>query len=41
VAQFVVDQKAPGKSDYVLNLETAGKESGSPGPKALTELPDH
>ena len=30
--------KPPGKSDYVLNLEMAGKEPGSQGPKALTEL---
>jgi hypothetical protein len=40
VVQFVVDQKAPGNSDHVLNLEVAGKESGNPGPKALTEVPD-
>jgi hypothetical protein len=40
VAQFVVDHKPPGKSDYVLNLEVAGKEPGSSGPKALTELRD-
>jgi len=38
--EFVIDHKDPGKSDYVFNLEIAGKEAATPGPKAITEIPD-
>jgi hypothetical protein len=38
VEQFVIDQKAPGKSDYKFDLKLAGQEAAEPGPKALTEM---
>jgi hypothetical protein len=38
VTQFSIDHQSPGKSDYLFNLEVAGKEAATPGPKALTQL---
>jgi len=33
---FVIDHKAPGKTDYVFNLEVEGHEPGTPGPHSIT-----
>lgn len=33
---FVIDHKAPGKSDYAFNLEVAGRDAGTPGPHSIT-----
>jgi hypothetical protein len=38
--EFVIDHKAPGKSDYDSNLQMAGKEAVEPGPNALNGLMD-
>jgi hypothetical protein len=35
---FVVEVAPPGKTDYAFNLEMAGKEPGTPGPHAITEI---
>jgi hypothetical protein len=36
---FVIELAAPGKSNYVFNLELAGKEAvTTPGPHAITEI---
>jgi hypothetical protein len=40
IAEFNVDHQAPGKSDYAFNLDIAGKETGTPGPHALTGIVD-
>jgi hypothetical protein len=40
IPEFVIDHKAPGKSDYSFNLQVAGKEAATPGPNALTDLLD-
>jgi len=36
VPDFVINQEAPGKSDYKFDLKLAGQEEAQPGPKALT-----
>jgi hypothetical protein len=37
--EFVIDHKAPGKTDYAFNLDVAGKEPvTSPGPHAVTQI---
>ena len=36
--EFTIDHQAPGKSDYVFNLQIAGKEAGTAGPHALTQI---
>jgi hypothetical protein len=33
---FVIEHKAPGKKDYVFNLEVEGHEPGTPGPHSIT-----
>jgi hypothetical protein len=33
---FVIEHKAPGKNDYVFNLEVEGHEPGTPGPHSIT-----
>ncbi len=38
--EFVIDHKAPGKTDYHFNLEVAGKGPVEPGPHALNGLMD-
>ncbi|HEX4071656.1 MAG TPA: hypothetical protein VHX68_10810 [Planctomycetaceae bacterium] len=38
ISEFTIDHKAPGKSDYSFNLEVAGKETASPGPRAITRI---
>jgi hypothetical protein len=38
--EFAIDHKAPGKSDYAINLELAGKEAGIEGPHSLTSITD-
>lgn len=39
IADFVIDHKSPGKSDYEFNLQVEGKEPvKTPGPHALTTL---
>ena len=38
IPEFTIDHKAPGKSDYSFNLELAGKEAASPGPRAITSI---
>jgi hypothetical protein len=40
IAEFTIDHKAPGKSDYSINLEIAGKEPATPGPHAITSVVD-
>jgi hypothetical protein len=36
--ELVIDHQAPGKTDYLFNLEVAGKEPNtSPGPHAVTK----
>jgi hypothetical protein len=40
IPEFFIDHQAPGKRDYAFNLETAGKEEGTPGPHALTSITD-
>jgi hypothetical protein len=37
VEDFVIDHHA-GKKDYVFNLQLAGREQASPGPKAVTKI---
>ena len=37
---FSIDHQAPGKSDYVFNLEMAGKQAAQPGPHALVDMRD-
>ena len=36
--EFVVSVESPGKTDYEFNLQVAGKEPGTPGPHAVTEI---
>jgi len=38
--RFAIDHQAPGNASYAFNLEIAGKELGTPGPKSITELLD-
>ena len=38
--EFSIDHQAPGKTDYIFNLEIAGKETLTPGPHALTDIVD-
>jgi hypothetical protein len=39
VAEFNIDHHAPGKTDYVFDLQVAGREPiSSPGPKALVAI---
>jgi hypothetical protein len=38
VAEYAVEHKAPGKSDYIFNLELAGKDAAQPGPRAITRI---
>jgi hypothetical protein len=33
---FVIEHKAPGKTDYVFNLEVAGHDAETPGPHSVT-----
>jgi hypothetical protein len=33
---FVIEHKAPGKKDYIFNLEVAGRDPGSAGPHSIT-----
>lgn len=35
---FVVEVASPGKTNYVFNLEIAGKQPATPGPHAVTEI---
>jgi hypothetical protein len=38
VPELTIDHKAPGKSDYSFNLDVAGKEAATPGPRAITRI---
>ncbi len=40
IAEFKIDHKAPGKSDYSFNLELAGREAATPGPHSITNTID-
>jgi hypothetical protein len=33
---FVIEHKAPGKTDYIFNLEVEGHDAGTPGPHSIT-----
>jgi hypothetical protein len=37
-SRFVIDLQPPVKTELAFNLEVAGKDAGTPGPHALTEL---
>lgn len=37
-SRFVIELQSPGKPNLEFNLETQGKQAGTPGPHALTEL---
>jgi hypothetical protein len=38
IKDFVIDHQSPGKTDYLFNLQLAGKDAAAPGPHALTNL---
>jgi hypothetical protein len=38
IPELTIDHQAPGKSGYSFNLEVAGKEPASPGPRAITRI---
>ncbi len=38
IKEFVIDHQSPGKTDYLFNLELAGKDAAAPGPHSLTDL---
>jgi hypothetical protein len=38
VPEYVINQQAPGKSDYKFDLKLAGQQEAEPGPKALTTI---
>jgi hypothetical protein len=40
IPEFVIDHKAPGKTDYDFNLQVAGKEPAELGPHALNGVLD-
>lgn len=40
IPEFKIDHKAPGKSDYEFDLKVASKDEATPGPKALTKIPE-
>jgi hypothetical protein len=35
---FKIDHKSPGRTDYSFDLKTAGEETASAGPKAVTKI---
>jgi hypothetical protein len=38
IPEFVIDHRAPGKTDYVFNLKVDGRPPAQPGPNALVHL---
>ncbi|HET6325550.1 MAG TPA: hypothetical protein VFG04_12805 [Planctomycetaceae bacterium] len=38
VADLKIDHQAPGKKDLTIDLKLAGRDAGTPGPKAVTVL---
>ncbi len=38
VADLKIDHEPPGKKDYAIDLKLAGRDAGTPGPKAVTKL---
>ncbi|HEV8004004.1 MAG TPA: hypothetical protein VGP63_29330 [Planctomycetaceae bacterium] len=38
IPEFKIDVAAPGKTDYQFDLQIAGKDGTSPGPRAITQI---
>jgi hypothetical protein len=38
IAEFRIDHRAPGRTDYEFNLQLAGKEPAQPGPHSFTKI---
>jgi hypothetical protein len=38
ISELTIDHRPPGKKDYAFDLKLAGREAGTPGPKAVTSI---